>query len=93
MSETPEWVRPLLDEITSTVRAERGQLVGPLQVWHLDGIVWHEAAVPPRWHRCAAQTIVQPVSDPDPLVVCACGAERAEGIWIFRNARRKGIKG
>lgn len=26
------------------------------QIEHRDGIEWHQAPIPPRWHRCKAQT-------------------------------------
>lgn len=41
-------------------------------VEHLDGVPWHEAPIPRRWHRCRAQTTAW---DRGRRVLrCACGA-------------------
>lgn len=56
-----------------------------IYISHLDGIPWHEAKKPRRWHRCRPQT-----SGLDDRLVhrCACGAIRFAGSdWMERNSR------
>lgn len=57
-------------------------------VEHLDGVWWHEAPLPRRWHRCSTQTVGHAYGK---LVErCACGAIRFdEGLWRDKNARRR----
>lgn len=56
---------------------------------NIDGVAWHEAPKPWRWHRCKPQTRGR-FSD---LAVdrCACGGMRYMGddFWIERNSRRR----
>jgi hypothetical protein len=67
---------------------------GPL-VECVDGVWWHEAPAPRRWHRCRAQTraLMTSAVDRRPLYIerCACGAirEGARGLWWERNNRRR----
>ena len=55
----------------------------------LDGVSWHKAPLPGRWHRCRPQTrgnAAGPFIDR-----CACGAYRFDGdrFWVHKNWRRK----
>jgi hypothetical protein len=65
--------------------AERDQLIE-----HREGVPWHEAPVPSRWHRCTPQTrgLLADVER------CACGAIRSRhglgsGSWGERNSRKR----
>jgi hypothetical protein len=53
----------------------------------LGGVVWAEAPVPARWHRCQPQTRGR--IGPDYIERCACGAIRdgACGPWARKNDR------
>lgn len=58
---------------------------------HRDGIPWHNAPIPHRWHRCKTWTTG---STRNLALVerCACGAIRLDGEghpWMDRNSRRK----
>jgi hypothetical protein len=57
---------------------------------HVDGIPWHEAVIPRRFHRCRAQTTGF-VNYLTRIERCACGGLREGGrrFWIERNSRRK----
>lgn len=55
---------------------------------NVDGVGWWQAKVPPRWHRCKAQTTA--MDKLDRIERCACGAIRWNGrAWIRRNERRQ----
>lgn len=56
----------------------------------LDGIVWHQAPVPRRWHRCWPQSRGQ-YKYTTLIERCPCGAVRLDGArwWIKKNSRRK----
>ena len=56
---------------------------------HRDGVWWNDAPVPPRWHRCWAQTTG--FFEGRRVERCACGAIRYSGDgvgWTDRNSRR-----
>ena len=58
---------------------------------HRGGVPWHDAPVPPRWHRCTVQTSGW-VGLFDQVQRCACGSIRNPGIsrrWMEKNSRRK----
>ena len=57
---------------------------------HRDGIPWHDAPIPRRWHRCQVQTYAF-VNYFTFIERCACGAIRMENRspWMDRNSRRK----
>lgn len=60
---------------------------GYLENW--DGIPWHEAPLPRRWHRCKAWTRGC-VSIFTYVERCACGSIRLDRlVWIEKNQRRK----
>ena len=62
---------------------------GNLEVEHVDGIPWHEAPVPRRFHFCKPQTTgwIDFFARVDR---CACGAYRKDmSMWISKNERRK----
>ncbi|MCW2300614.1 hypothetical protein [Rhodococcus erythropolis] len=62
------------------------------QIEHRDGIEWHQAPVPPRWHRCKAQTRGW-MNLFTYIERCACGAIRRDlGTWHDRNQTRKARK-
>ncbi len=54
-------------------------------VQHRGGVAWHASPLPPRFHRCWAQT-----SGPG-IERCPCGAARMEGFggWADRNSARR----
>lgn len=57
------------------------------RLWNLDGVSWHDAPIPKRWHRCSPQTygVVNWFSI---VERCACGAIRLDGRgWGERNTR------
>jgi hypothetical protein len=55
---------------------------------HVEGVGWHEAPIPRRWHRCRAQT--RGWYGFDQIERCACGAIRYNRRrWMDRNARLK----
>lgn len=54
----------------------------------IDGVYWHEAKMPSRWHRCYAHT--SGIVSFKMVERCACGAIRYDGSrWMEKNARRK----
>ena len=55
------------------------------------GVSWHEAPLPPRWHRCSGSSVRRDALGMLNFERCACGASRIDGCgWIERNSRRKG---
>lgn len=57
-----------------------------------NGVSWHEAPLPWRWHRCQAWTLAVVTSDDDESLTfidrCRCGAIRINnGDWFNRNIR------
>ena len=66
-----------------------GEGAGALQrIEDLDGISWADAPVPPRLHRCKAQT--QGLLSSGWVYRCACGAISSDGRWgSRRNSRRR----
>lgn len=58
----------------------------------LDGVIWADAPLPRRWHRCTPQT--RGWLGANYTERCACGATRlrASGPWIYKNETRKGRK-
>ncbi|MEV0830879.1 hypothetical protein [Nonomuraea rubra] len=50
---------------------------------HRDGLTWYDAPVPPRWHRCFAQSALGGTRR------CPCGAMNIGSGWAFKNERRK----
>lgn len=59
------------------------------EIFHLDGVAWHEAPVPSRFHHCWPQT--RGYVDYLTLIErCACGAIRGSRFgWSERNTRKK----
>jgi hypothetical protein len=58
---------------------------------HLDGVPWHQAKRPWRWHFCTAQTRGTTTTGHVPVDRCRCGAIRMMfGPWIDKNSRRIG---
>ena len=54
----------------------------------LNGVSWSDAPVPPRWHRCKAQT--QGLLPTGWVYRCACGAISSDARWWSqRNSRRR----
>jgi hypothetical protein len=55
----------------------------------LSGIMWNDAPLPPRWHRCGAQT--RGWISLNYIERCPCGATRLApgGRWTERNQTRK----
>lgn len=57
------------------------------QMTHQDGIPWHDAKVPFRFHRCKPQTTAR--FRFETVDRCACGATRFDGgPWINKNETR-----
>lgn len=56
----------------------------------LDGVHWSDAPVPPRWHRCKAQT--QGLLPTGWVSRCACGAISKDGRWWSRRNSRRHAK-
>jgi hypothetical protein len=56
---------------------------------HQDGIPWHEAPLPRRWHRCKPWT-VGATTTLGLVQRCACGAVYVNGHWYNKNQRRRG---
>lgn len=53
-----------------------------------DGVWWHEAPKPPRFHRCKPQT--KGWATLDEVRRCACGGVSLNGgRWFDRNSRSK----
>lgn len=63
-------------------------------IFDLDGVSWHEAPIPRRWHKCWVQTWGW-LGYFDRVQRCACGAIRCvdpvegPGLWGERNQRRR----
>lgn len=63
------------------------------ELFDLDGVSWHDAPIPPRWHRCWPQTsgVVNYFTT---VERCACGAinfdaaRQGSDYWMRRNDRR-----
>lgn len=54
-----------------------------------DAVSWVDAPLPPRLHRCRAQT--RGILSTGTVYRCACGAISRDGRWWSqRNARRRG---
>lgn len=60
-----------------------------ISVVHHEGVEWHQAPVPRRWHRCLPRTIA--IHGGRMIERCACGGIRIDGWgpWAERNSRRK----
>ena len=62
---------------------------GKLEVEHLNGVAWHDAPLPSRWHRCWPQTRAW-MDYFTKVERCACGATRFDGRgWVGKNETRK----
>lgn len=59
---------------------------GPNFIESLNGLDWYEAPLPPRWHRCKAQT--RGYMTLNAIARCACGATYIMGGWIGKNETR-----
>lgn len=60
-----------------------------LKIENKDGIAWHDAPLPHRWHRCRTQTRGWQNFFTE-IDRCACGATRRNGgHWVNRNETRK----
>ena len=61
---------------------------GRVEIEHLDGVPWHEAPQPRRFHRCWPQTQGW-VNYFDRVRRCPCGAIKGDGThWMEKNSRR-----
>jgi hypothetical protein len=70
--------------VKDTEPASRGT-----EIWHLDGVAWHDAPIPWRLHRCWAQTFGY-VNWFTPIQRCACGAANFDDCgWVEKNERRR----
>jgi len=68
------------------VREWEGGLLNMEYVEHIDGIDWHHAPAPPKWHRCWAQT--RAVLHFEFVRRCPCGGITFDGkYWLDRNTR------
>lgn len=71
------------------VKARREQRRASERALSVDGVLWYEAKVPRRFHRCYAHTTG--VVSFKMVERCACGAIRIDGgRWMDKNTRRKG---
>jgi hypothetical protein len=52
----------------------------------LGGVLWADAPLPPRWHRCTTQT--RGWIGLNWIERCACGATKLDGRWIGKNETR-----
>lgn len=96
---------PLLHPVFNVVWSDKPSAVDPeryvlehrspdrsTEISHLDGVPWHQATIPPRLHRCWAQTkgwtgyITETHR-------CACGATRTSSHqrWWDRNSRSESV--
>lgn len=66
----------------------RRQAEESMRITHRDGVPWHKAPIPRRWHRCWVQTSGYP--NGNRVERCACGAIRGERYrsWMERNSRK-----
>lgn len=64
------------------------KLTNEHRTYSVDMILWYEAPLPRRWHRCWAQTADASFS---PSVRrCPCGGVSLDyGRWVGRNSRRR----
>lgn len=59
---------------------------------HRNGLWWHDAPIPSRWHRCRAWTAGW-FAGHHHVERCACGATRLDWMtWTGRNSRRDARK-
>ena len=85
-----DWVHHSLERNRSGATAEwvRDPRTG---IYDLDGVSWSDAPLPPRIHKCSAQTRGR---DGFRIVLrCPCGGINdtgGHGLWVFKNERRKG---
>jgi hypothetical protein len=63
---------------------------GDVALWNRDGVPWPDAPLPPRFHRCKAQTAGW-TNWFEFIERCACGAARMNRhpLWINKNETRK----
>jgi hypothetical protein len=56
-------------------------------IQNLEGVWWHEAPKPSRWHKCWIQTVGYASFS---VQRCACGAARMSrwDRWVKRNSRK-----
>lgn len=63
--------------------------MGPgVNLFHLDRVPWNRAPIPPKEHKCVAQTIGKGLVG-ETIERCACGGMRFDrtSLWIERNTR------
>jgi hypothetical protein len=58
-----------------------------VEIFHLDGIKWMDAPVPPKRHTCFAQTMGY-YEYFNSIERCACGAASYGRVWMDRNSRK-----
>lgn len=59
--------------------------------YHIDGIPWWKAKIPPRLHFCKPQTWGIPSTLPYHIYRCRCGAVKINsGPWMDKNSRKRG---
>lgn len=65
-----------------------------VELHHLDGVKWHDAPIPRRWHRCWVQTYGY-TGWFNLVERCACGAIRVaapvlgQSRWRDKNSRKR----
>lgn len=78
-----------MDDVDEMVNAMLAQAERDAGTEHVNGVRWHEAPLPRRWHRCRTQT--SGWVGLTRVERCACGAlSRNGGRWLERNSRRRG---
>jgi hypothetical protein len=78
---------PMTDKEVGAVLSETEKQLG---IKHRDGVPWHAAPRPSRWHWCSARTWQVGVFGELKVERCPCGAIRLGGRgWMKRNSRRK----
>lgn len=72
------------------VKMRREQRRSSEQALSVGGVLWYEAKVPRRFHRCYAH--MTGLASFKMVERCACGAIRIDGDrWMEKNARRKSV--
>lgn len=88
MPEGPSRVQAAAASVTRYLPGYRSP-DGKMEVEHLEGVPWHDAPLPRRFHRCWPQTRAW-MNYFERIERCACGAGRIDGhSWIHKNETRK----
>lgn len=89
--QTAELERKLFEQAGLPPPKPRPTITPRDDIQHLDGIPWHDAPVPSRWHRCQPQTMGY-LNYFTLIERCACGALRRDRDhlgWTDKNSRSK----